>query len=264
MSASPPVVLTIHSTGTLPSMWSRLLAAVPLRAEVRSPAHLGYPPHPPLERGTRVGWADDVAVLRAAIADAETVHLVGHSYGGMLALRLARQLAAADGPRVASLWLYEPVTFGALRREMATLDEETHAQMVWLFEQSGLLDDDTVGGTERWLRTFVDFWNRPGAWDGMPEAARAPMRPLGWKMYQEVRAINLDGDGFEAFAVDAPLTLVGGARSPLAAQALLKRLADANPQARRVAVDGVAHMAPLTQPQALVASFRDHFADLVG
>lgn len=262
MTSGGPRVLLIHSTGTLPDMWTRLLAAVPLAWPTLTPANLGYPPLPPLTRSTAFHWSQDVERLRTAAAGASELHLVGHSYGGMLALRLAHALAQDGGPRVASMWLYEPVLFGALRREQATLTGPAREQMTWLFEHSGLLESRDGLGDEDWLRSFIDFWNRPGAWDAMPEAARAAMRPLGWKMAQEVRAINLDPAGFEDFHVEAPLTLLSGTRTKPTVQALIQRLAEVNPQATVTTLDGLSHMAPLTRPDALAPAFRAHFAAL--
>jgi pimeloyl-ACP methyl ester carboxylesterase len=65
----------------------------------------GYPPKPALERIDFEQQADELATeLRAGD------HLVGHSYGGVVSL-----LAAARGPKLASLTVNEPPAFDVAR-----------------------------------------------------------------------------------------------------------------------------------------------------
>jgi pimeloyl-ACP methyl ester carboxylesterase len=69
-------------------------------------------------QGDRPLWlADEVALLAAAFAAAgPKFHLVGHSYGGAVALKAA----LSDPGRVASLVLFEPVLFSLLTTEDPT------------------------------------------------------------------------------------------------------------------------------------------------
>src|SRR5687767_13499687 len=110
-------VLFVHSTGTFPLMW----AAVPPEAigglPAIFPANLGYPPHPPVARGERVALTDEVAHLLGHVpAAVERLHVVAHSYGATVALAALPQLRG----RLASLFLAEPVLFGALAKDPST------------------------------------------------------------------------------------------------------------------------------------------------
>src|SRR4030095_9545671 len=65
--------------------------------------------------GDRYSLGDEVrlveTVLERELQPGEHFHLIGHSYGGIVAL----QLAAQDGPqRVRSLSLFEPIAFHLL------------------------------------------------------------------------------------------------------------------------------------------------------
>ena len=98
------VVFVHGSVGNAASTWS---AQRPLeeRFECVFLTRGGYPPGPPLERIDFEQQADEVAAeLR------EGDHLVGHSYGGVVAL-----LAAARRPVIASLAVGEPPCFGVAR-----------------------------------------------------------------------------------------------------------------------------------------------------
>ncbi len=250
------VVLLIHSTGTTPQMWSRLLQEAPLRAPAILPVNLGYAPNAPLPRGQDFHWSEDVAHLRRQIpAEATQVHLVGHSYGGLLAFKLALAL----GERLASLWQYEPVLFGSLNRERASVDAATRKELEWLFDHPWFLGDVERGGSADWQEIFIDYWNRPGAWQAMPAAARAAMLAVGWKMYQEVRATSGDVTPFSDYRLHVPITLLLGAQSPAAPRAMAQALARVNPQTRIETLAGLGHMGPLLKPGALVESFRRHF-----
>lgn len=250
------IALFIHSTGTFSSMWRPHLDVVAADATPLSPDNLGYPPHPPLPRGQTHTTDDDARHLLARLPASGPVDLYGHSYGGLVALRLLPHL----GPRVRSLWLFEPVLFGALPQLRPNSEA---AQRTLALVDGGGFFDDTVGGTEVWLERFIDYWNRPGSWARMPDALRDPIRAVGWKMYQEVRQGFFDLTG----AADRPLpelptrtSIAMGERSPLEARAMCELLAQHAPHARLVDIAGVGHMAPLTHPAVVREALRAHSA----
>lgn len=234
-------VVFVHSTGATSDMWRR----IPLEAiggrDAAYPANVGYPPNRALARGERKDERDDAAGVVRAAEGAERVHLVAHSYGGLVALRALEGL----GARVASLVVYEPVLFAAS-----------------YFDDPRFADDDDRGGTEPWLRVFVDFWNRPGAWDKLPEGARAELRNLGWVMYQEARACAHMTTPFEAWPIAAPTTILVGERSPAVSARTARALADAQPRATLRILPRLGHMAPLTSPAPVAAAIAEHFAGL--
>lgn len=249
--------LFIHSTGTFSSMWRPYLDTIASDATPLTPDNLGYPPHPPLPRGEPHSTRDEAHHLLAHLdthAAPGPIDLYGHSYGGLVALRLLEHL----GPRVRSLWLFEPVLFGAL----PTLRPGSEAAVRTLeLVHSGGFFDDQIGGTEPWLERFIDYWNRPGSWSRMPDAMRDPIRRVGWKMYQEVRQGFFDLTG----SPDRPLpslpaitTIVMGERSPLEARAMCELLAGSSPESHLVDLTGVGHMAPLTHPAPVRASLVAH------
>src|SRR6185295_19515108 len=121
----------------------------------------------------------------------EPAHLVGHSYGGLIALRVA-----LDHPRlVRSIALYEPVAFGVLHD---LRDAEGLANLA-TNDRTGDFLDDATGGSEKWLDQFIEYWNGPGAWAALPETSRQAFRAVGRKVFQEVRSLLLDRTGIEPY-----------------------------------------------------------------
>lgn len=255
------ILLMIHSTGTSPAMWKNLVKGLKLPWRVVTPTHLGYPPNPLLAKGTPFHWSADLQQVMAAIpADAEGVHLVAHSYGGQIALHAALAL----GERVRSLWLYEPVLFGALHQIRDTVAAPLQAEIASLFDPEWFLHDHEKGGGPEWQQVFIDYWNRPGAWAAMPEPLQEMTLAVGWKMFQEVRGTCLDPLPFEHYRIAAPMTLLYGSLSPGAPKEMVHQLQGVNPQARIEVMEGLGHMAPLTQPQRLVDAFQRHFGLVTG
>ncbi len=75
--------------------------------------------------------AEDVAALSKGLEDISgPVHLVGHLYGGLVALEHSRQWPE----RVKSLYLYEPVLFSALRLRVEQFDKTAVADVKALFK----------------------------------------------------------------------------------------------------------------------------------
>lgn len=260
------LALFIHSTGTSPALWQGVPPEVLGGRDAVAPANLGYPPNRPLARPETITLDDEVEHLLGAIPSEGRLHLVAHSYGATVALRLADRPAVRE--RLASMFLAEPVLFGALVQdeggEVAHVDPEAVLSARRDFGADSPLLDHAKGGTAEWLERFIDYWNRPGSWSKMPEELKEQALAVGWKMYQEVR-IGLDADvPFRAWRVDVPTTLAYGERTTPHSRAMTRALARTHPREDLVVVEmkGTGHMAPLTHPGVLVAELARHFARL--
>ena len=97
------VVLIHGSVGNADAAWAPVLLALEERFEVVAPNRGGYPPGPLLERIDFERQAKELAPLFD-----DRAHLVGHSYGGVIALLIA----AAHPERIRSLAVSEPPAFG--------------------------------------------------------------------------------------------------------------------------------------------------------
>lgn len=236
-------------------MW-RFVGRVPALegANILAPTLLGYPPHKPVAIGQPVSVRDDAEHIRAMLpAGVTRLHLIGHSYGGVVALAMARLLA----PIVASVWVYEPVTFSALRNDPLG-DPEARAEANAMFMSPAFLDP-AVMGTEAWCATFIEYWNGPGAFARLTPAQRASVVAIGGKIVAELHSIFLGPERFADWTCEAPLTIVYGAETRRPAAAIAHGLAQANPHAVLESIAGATHMAPLHDPESIHASLDAHF-----
>jgi pimeloyl-ACP methyl ester carboxylesterase len=245
--AGRPPVLCLHCSGGSGRQWRPLIAPLAGQFAFRTPDLLGYASPGSWRAGATVSLDDEAERLSGLLLAADQpVHLLGHSYGGAVAL----QLALRWPDRVASLTLYEPVRFalladtaGASGNEAAQAAEaryqiNTAANRVALAAMSGRHEE----AAER----FVDFWSGPGTWAAMEPRRRqlqVATMPKVHAEYQAVMGDRVPGEAYEALRM--PVHLMGGTSSPLAVRMVMRRLAARLPQAAMVSIVGLGHMGPV-------------------
>ncbi len=250
------VAMFVHSTGTGPFMWKKLMGSVPEGIQAIAPVNRGYAPDDAWPRGRDFDIGMDVAHLKSQIPAGTTgLHLVAHSYGGLLALHLALD---PDVP-VKSLWLYEPVLFGSLRLIQDELSDEVGPEVAALYDTPDFLGHEERGGDDAWLERFIDYWSQPGVWASMPDKVKALSRGLGWKMFQEVRSQALLYRPLTDYRIEVPITLLHGEHTRTPARDMVRRLAALNPQAELVSLAGLGHMSVVTQADLVAPSLQKHW-----
>jgi pimeloyl-ACP methyl ester carboxylesterase len=106
-----PAVILAHGSGRTHEFWAPLVAALSNRYRVLAPRLLGYGRVEPRSGAMRLHpWSDCAVLLALAEQVGDSVHIVGHSYGGTVALETARAL----GRRTKSLTMIEPIAFHLL------------------------------------------------------------------------------------------------------------------------------------------------------
>jgi pimeloyl-ACP methyl ester carboxylesterase len=220
--------------------WGRLSEILAPTHRVLAPDLLGSGDNPPWPDEQPFDLAQDVDAIEQLVDGlGEPVHLVGHSYGGLLALTLARRAPA----KIRSLTAYDPVAFGILH---AASDAVGLADL----ERAGrnpVFTDFARGGDDAWFEVFVDYWNGPGAWRGMTRTGRESFLRVGRKVFDEVWSLMHDRTPASAYAgIEAPALFLGGETSPKAARRVVALLGEALPRGRVRMVPGAGHMGPLT------------------
>ena len=218
--------LLIHSGGFGGRQWRKLGELLAPTHDVLAPDLIGYgddvwPPGKPFH------YREDVERL-AAMLGGRQADVVGHSYGGFLAL----QLALAHPALVRRIAVYDPVAFNVLT------PEERARGFTTIKPQYELPLD------EAWLAAFVDWWNEPGAWTKLPEPTRAAFRQVGWKMSQEVTSLMADRETDYA-RIEAPVLVLGGGKSPEAERITVERLAQVLPHGELHVFADLGHMGPI-------------------
>lgn len=247
-----PAVVCIHASASSSAQWRPLMdrlagrfrtLAVDLYGSGRSPR---WPDDRPLS------LADEVALLEPVLAAAgDGFHLVGHSYGGAVALKAA---LAAPG-RLRSLVLYEPVLFSLLlaedpaqpaAREIAAVRDDTVAALA-------------IGNSHASGARFLDYWMGPGSWAAMPEPRRQAVATAMGAVTAEWHAAFTEATPLSAFAsLDVPTLCLTGADSPRASRGVTRLLTKVLPRVTGVEIDGVGHMGPVTHPERINALIERH------
>jgi pimeloyl-ACP methyl ester carboxylesterase len=256
VTGSGPTVVLLHSGGMSGRQFGKLAALLESSYRVVAPDLIGSGGNPPWPDGQPFHFHQDVGAvveLIDAIAGPAPapVHLVGHSYGGLLALTLAR----LHPGRVRSLALYDPVVFGVLQA-----DGDTPADATGLADlPTAPLQDDAGGGGEAWFDAFVGYWNGPGAWAALPEKSRQAFLRVGRKVYLEVASLMADRTPASAYAgLQVPSLLMTGERTPVAARRVVARLASVLPRSRVEVIGGAGHMGPITHATTVNPLIADH------
>lgn len=246
-------ILCLHSSQSSGSQWRplvRALAADLPQVQIHTPDLLGYGRADSLachrQHNQDFRFEQELTALQEllqSIAD-QPLHLVGHSYGGALALRLARERQASGMP-VASIALYEPVAFHLLEAGTPARDE-----IVTVAQQM------TSQSTEQATQSFVDYWNYPGYFKALPKRVQALMVAKQGKVQADFSALLNEPAALQDYAaLTSPGLLLHGTQSPASSQAVAALLATL-PNFKDESVEA-GHMAPVTAPELVVPKLRD-------
>lgn len=242
-AGSGPGVVCLHSNASSSSQWRGLMELLAARFHVLAPDTYGAGKSPPWPQGRKVALRDEVALLDPVFARAgERFSLVGHSYGGGIALIAA----LAHRQRLRSMALYEPTLFALVERESPNDVDGIRNAVAAAVAALGRGDAPAAA------RCFIDFWMDEGAFDRMPErvqaaSAEAVRNIQGWK-----EALFGEPTPAEAFAaLDVPVLLMVGSKSPLSSRAVARRLGRLLPRAELAELEGLGHMGPITHPDVV-------------
>lgn len=238
-----PSVVCIHSSASSSGQWRTLMErlrdrfrviAVDLYGEGKSPA---WPKDKPMYLD------DELELLDPVFQSAgKHFHLIGHSFGGAVALKAALQYP----DRLTSLIIFEPVLFSVL---IADAPQSPAAREIIAVR------DDTIqlvdeGNLNASAERFVDYWMGDGVWATIPE----PQQPAIAKAMQAVKhewhAAFKEPTAINAFAgINLPTLLLTGTESKSPARAIVRLLMSVLPRMQVEEIEGVGHMAPVTHPE---------------
>jgi pimeloyl-ACP methyl ester carboxylesterase len=247
-----PCVVALHCSLGSGRQWHKLARDLGPDYQVIAPDIAGY--------GDNRGWlelpitlAEEIAALGDGIDQATgPVHLVGHSYGGAIAFRMAT--ASPFAPRIRSLTLIEPV--------LPTLLDIDDADRCGFAQLSRHISAD-LGGRRNLqaIGKFMNFWNGLApAQDLTPEARLHMLKYIEKIPFDFMAAFDEPNVADAAASIRVPTLLLSGGQSPRLTQRIVERLATTIAGAETRSVLTAGHMLPITHANLVNREIVAHIA----
>lgn len=232
MSPELPIVLAIHGSASTGKQWRPLQEYLSGIAQVIAPDLPGYGPAQHDQR-------DRKEVLNAALsACRQPVHVVAHSFGGAVALKLANDLPH----RIASVTLFDPIAVTQSSSGQFTLPDPL----------DGLWRDLSEAEPERVMRGFVDYWSGGSQWRHLNTLQRDRLLEHFPGLCRDLGEVRAGHWAFPEAVFNGPITILLGEASPDIVQDMAQAVQHRHAQTTCKALVGLGHLAPLTSPEVVM------------
>lgn len=237
-------IVCLHSSAASGKQWRRLVADDGSGWRWHTPDLFGHGSRPawPELMPSHLGVEANGVLAGLPFPTSQPFHLVGHSYGGAVAL----QVALHQPQRVLSLTLYEPVAFGllpALGPDEPEWEEVSDAAAML----ATLLDrGDTTGAA----RGFCAYWQALDVWPELDNTQRARLAnamPTVRRHFDALFAARWSDSLLELLQM--PVQLFCGTATRASARRVAQTLSVRLPNARLHWLEGAGHLAPMTEPE---------------
>jgi lipase len=196
--------------------------------------------------------AIDLAAKMAATSG--PIDLIGHSFGGTVALRIALERPEL----LRSIVLIEPVLFAAARADDAPEYRDFIAQHQ-AFEVMM-----RVGDLRGAAQHFQSIWGDGRDFGDAPKSVQRYIMDRLHLILAQTDALHNDSAGIMGYlrleAVGLPVLLICGSDSPPIVAAIARALASRLPNLTQVTIQGARHMAPITHPRQVAAAMTAFWA----
>lgn len=209
-----PRLVALHCSASGPSQWDGYPALVDPDVCWMPLALQGYEGGASWPAGAPTSLAAEARrILRALASSSGEVHLVGHSYGGAVAL----QVALMWPERIHSVTVYEPVLVHLLQQ-----DEASAPLAADLLQLAAAVSAEVhAGQDEAAAERFVDYWSGPGTWMRVGTARRAALARHMPKVAAEFGALftaTADHARMEPFGPEVRIVTGTASPAPVRAQ----------------------------------------------
>ena len=228
-----PIVF-IHGSYATTSTWKKIIEALAvdhLCLSIKLPGHCGTPD--PIDFANP-NIETELKIIEQAIRRTtdRPVHLVGHSYGGVVALALALKGSIT----LKQLTLFEPVAVWVLRTMNDAAMYSRVEEFLSTYRKHAALNLPNTCGE------VIDFWGNGNHFASFPARMKSDMALL---LQNNLRHWDICTQS--AFTrrnlneLSCPTHLVGGSNSNPVAQAIADYLVEEIPNSRKTTIEGATH-----------------------
>lgn len=240
-AGSGELVVLVHSSISGNRQWQAMTDLLKDRYRVLAINLRGYGNTTPWNGGAPLSLDDEVELINAVCAKPHgPIHLVGHSFGALVAMKAALCMAN----RIHTLIAFEPNPFNLLEQHGRLEALNEIRSLLRLVLEAGACNDFSVAAP-----AFADYWQGDDTWQAMPQKRRQAFVTAMAPLVHEVGAVLSDNTTVAAWRSITARTLIvtsRNARRPIAEVAELLALNCKAWRFEQLAEGG--HMAPLTHP----------------
>ncbi len=237
-------VVLLHSSASSARQWDRLAEVLKPQFRVRAIEVHGHGEQQAWRGDARLTLADEAALAVPVLEEAGPVHVVGHSYGAAVAIKLATMYPKS----VRSLAAYEPVLFRFLFDDVA---HHPVAQDV-IVVADAMREQLATGNNHSAAQTFIDFWSGAGAWDSLPDGKQASIAARMPAVLQQFDALFHEPlQRAQLALLRMPMLFISGAQTVAVARAIAELLRLTLPRAQHELLPAMGHMGPITHATAV-------------
>ncbi len=244
-----PAVVLFHSSLSSAKQWLPLVGMLKSHYKVINIDSLGYGEADDVLDATSYSFNTELERVNQALLSIigdKPFHLVGHSCGGAIALKLAVE----NPEKVLSMSLYEPVAFHLL-------PENSEAKKLSDSFANEVNTSDAYLAAEK----FTDFWNKKGFFRSLPPKMQSLMS-------KGMKKVNLDFIGLtsetysliEMKNIKAPVLIMVGKNTPELSKILSKLIASPFESIKYLSFPA-GHMGPISHADIIHPSIAEFIYD---
>ncbi len=247
------IVIALHCSGGSARQWRAL-------GESLHPAYDMFTPEHTTLTGSQLRYQKDMAKIEKDaqssldIIDQSSarIHLIGHSYGGCVALHVALKRPE----RIASISLYEPCAFYLLP-QMGSIALDAWREVERL--ANSIKEHCRQGETAAAMAAFINYWSGDGAWNKLKSEHQDKLSTWAPNAVYAFDAIFNELTKPSDFRnLGMPVVLMQGERSPISTQVVSAELRNLLPDCQSHHLSGLGHMGPLTHAETTNNLIRTH------
>lgn len=236
-----PVVL-LHSSLSSKTQWVKLISQLSARHQVLAIDLLGYG-HADMPNHDHFTFEEEInraSSLIDKLLGNNKIHLFGHSYGGVIALRLCHDQPA----RIQSMTLFEPAAFYLLAHDNALLSDviTMYQHFNALLQQQQCLEA---------ARFFINHWSGEGYFEELPRRFQQTLAKQSSKVLVDFKASQQGVLRLQDYQhLNTPTLLLTGKHSPAVLHRVSELVHQQLTNSTLLTLD-CGHMGPITESESI-------------